>query len=136
MLISAQWAAEKYCWIAIRILRGIYLSVCLRKIRSSNGVRGFETGVWNSRLRFESRSRLFFQYLLVFRVCLMRYLKKDLEFWHEIKSSRFSEKLSAKWAEVNFDLFRHLLTWVKWSDSAPSVEYALQCWISANWNWK
>ena len=38
MLISAQWAAGKYCWIAIRILRGIYLSVCLRKIRSSNGV--------------------------------------------------------------------------------------------------
>ena len=103
MLISAQWAAGKYCWIAIRILRGIYLSVCLRKIRSSNGVGVLkldsETLDW-----FESRFGLFFQYL-PFTTMFNAISEKDLEFWHEIKSSRFSEKLSAKWAEVNF---RHL----------------------------
>ena len=107
MLISAQWAAGKYCWIAIRILRGIYLSVCLRKIRSSNGV-----GV----LKLDSETQdsgsnpgvdFFFQYLL-FTTMFNAISEKDLEFWHEIKSSRFSEKLSAKWAELNFDLFRPL----------------------------
>ena len=66
--------------------------------------RAFDPGFWNSRLPVWT----FFFNISYLLLCLMRYLKKDLEFWHEIKSSRFSEKLSAKWAEVNFDLFRPL----------------------------